>query len=379
MSKTKSFMIGVSNSFIRGRWSNPQDWIKIISELGVDFWTLSHETIYPSLLPVQKASMINNIVEISDKYSIPLMLTKTPDHLFGKTLILNDDYSYALDHIHYLEDQVNIATGLDTAATGGYIGIFNHNDITLIKNVLLKKENNVVNSPDDSNYYYSQRFQLLEQFPINLKIKFFRLIDTLKYFSNLVYNAGLEYFYFQLPYFESIINAMYPNSDNTAEKKEIINFLTDYIYFTLNILNNKLNYKNTMTTIDSVLRISLDTTTNLTEPDLYPSYYKLAPFIDSIFISQTDGNPLHKWPFTEEYNHKGLIKPDDLAEFLRNIMNKNHVSLNNNDDQINTKRKTNINQNIKIILNIEPDYSKTNQQIIDDLKYSIKMIKDIIV
>ena len=36
-------------------------------------------------------------------------------------------------------------------------------------------------------------------------------------------------------------------------------------------------------------------------------------------------------------------------------------------------------ENIKIILNIEPDYSKTNQQIIDDLKYSIKMIKDIIV
>ncbi|MEM2352504.1 MAG: xylose isomerase, partial [Thermoproteota archaeon] len=51
-----------------------------------------------------------------------------------------------------------------------------------------------------------------------------------------------------------------------------------------------------------------------------PYYWieQLAPESPSLHVQQTDGQGDRHWPFTEEYNKVGIIKPDKVIESIDN-------------------------------------------------------------
>jgi len=189
--------LSISTDIFKNKIENKEIWIKFIKEkLGCDSFELSLDFFPFFIQEPFKSCQIEEFVELCDTYEIQITHTYTGNSIRNFNLLLSPNLGLRLNSLKYFETAIDITSGLDSYATGGFIGYF---PLDAFGNKLLKSKNSV-NKLEVINKYQEI------------------IIDNLNYISNVAYNAGLDEFIIELVHFCDDLNKIFLFNKNIIEK-----------------------------------------------------------------------------------------------------------------------------------------------------------------
>lgn len=252
------------NCFAVKRWPEPEAWCKIIREsLNLRYAQFSFDLLDPRALLHVRDKMCREIAEATQKYNIHLTSAFTGLAAYSCNLLLHPDLGMRMDALKWYEEAIKIGALMGADGTGGHLGALSINDFN-----------------NDKRKKYLMDF----------------LLDVLQHLSRIAKNAGQKFLLWEpMP-----LKREPPCTIDEAKK----------LYDTVNEV--------AAVPIQFCLDLGHQCTVGVTgkDKDTYEWLRQLASYSPVIHIQQTDGQGDRHWPFTEEYNSKGIIEPEKVIQSI---------------------------------------------------------------
>lgn len=167
------------------------------------------------------------------------------------------------------------------------------------------------------------------------------LSDSLEYLAKIAYTAGMNYFLVEEP---TIIFG-----DKERQKK--LNRMLQKIFSNSKIpINSSISMNKHYSRLFQNEDLKLSSIHNLINKD--------SQEIPLIHLQQTDGTSNFSWTFTKDHNKQGIVNLKNVFEYIDDINKEGCKS--------------------KIILDVIPSFEITHEKAIEELKDSLKFIKEFI-
>ncbi|MEM1682927.1 MAG: TIM barrel protein [Ignisphaera sp.] len=253
--------LGLNLSWAVKRWPMPEEWAEIVAKLDVKYVQFSYDLLDPRSTHDAVEHMANLILDAVKKYGIVIHSTFTGLAAYSFNLLSHPDPVMRYDALDWYMKAIDFTSKISVKATGGHIAAKSVKDY---------------NDPKRRTYIDSA------------------LIDNMKALRMYAKAKGLE----------MILWEPMPVPRETP--------------WTMNETEEILVKANEGPGVSVLLNIDLGHQCTLQgmEADPYEWLKRFAPKSPAIHIQQTDGKGDRHWPFTEEYNRIGIIKPDKVVEAI---------------------------------------------------------------
>jgi len=269
-------LLGINTCFAVKRWIEPSEWIKIISnDLKLSNCQFSFDLLDPFSEEIAKSIIINEIILNLDKYGLIIHSAFTGLAIYSYNCLLHPNFGMRMNYIYWYQQAIEIASSLGCRGVGGHIGAFSMSDY-----INEDRKRYLMDSLTDSLRFLAVSakmndldYFLVEPMPLSREPPY--TIEGAKKFHEMV------------------------NSNNPGVP---ILFCLDLGHTCAVALKNKY------------------------DKDPYNWIKELAHISPEIHVQQTDGKADRHWPFTKEYNEKGIIEPTKLLDALDDS-NANEIAL----------------------------------------------------
>jgi len=262
--QNSNFRLGINTGFAVNRYSEPEEWLRIIGEdLELKYVQLTADMLNPSLGADIVSRQIKRIRKASEEYGVTVTSTFTGAFTRVNHLA-HPDADIRQYWINWFKDFVDITVDVGATAMGSHFGIFTHNDNGSPESRELRRRQNIEGWHTIGAYAKTRGLEFLSWEPMSISREQGETLDEARRLQDDV-NLGAP-----IPF-----------------------------------------------------RVCLDVDHgDLASPD--PSdtdpYAWLAAFAkDSpqVHLKQSSANKGGHWPFTAQHNAEGRIVPDQVLETLR--------------------------------------------------------------
>ncbi|MBD3230021.1 MAG: TIM barrel protein [Candidatus Lokiarchaeota archaeon] len=260
-------IFGMNTCFAVKRWVEASEWLRIISEeLGLSDCQFSLDILDPFTEEIAKSRIINDIINNAEKYNITIHSAFTGLAAYSYNLLLHPDFGMRMNFLYWYQQAIEIASSLGCRGVGGHVGAFTMND-----------------------YHNDERREYLTK----------TMVDSLSFLSSMAKMEDLDYFLVEpMP-----LSREPPYTIEGA--KEFYNLINDQIEIGVPI-----KY-----CIDLGHSCAVACKSKYSR-DPYNWLKEIAPLSPEIHLQQTDGKADCHWPFTKEYNERGIIEPTKVLSAI---------------------------------------------------------------
>ena len=259
-------LFGMNTCFAVKRWVEASEWIKIISDdLKLSNCQFSLDILDPFTEEIAKSMLINDIILNAEKNNLNIHSAFTGLAAYSYNLLLHPDFGMRMNFLYWYQQAIEIASSLGCRGVGGHIGAFTMKDYRD-----KKRKEYLLNS----------------------------LKDSLGFLTTMAKLNDLDYF---------LIEPMPVSREPPYEIEEAKKFYE--------FVNNE----NQGVPIYYCLDLGHSCAVECTDPysrDPYNWLKELAQFSPEIHLQQTDGKADNHWPFTKEFNEKGIIEPTKVISAI---------------------------------------------------------------
>ena len=254
-------VLGLNLSWAVKRWPMPDEWAEISAKLDVRYIQFSFDLLDPRAPSYVVDHMVGLLTDAVKRYGISIHSTFTGLAAYSFNLLTHPDPLMRLDAIDWYLHAIDFTSKIGVKATGGHIAAKSVRD-----------------------YSDPQRRSYLDAV----------LTDSIKVLRRYAQSKGLEMILWEpMPVPREPPWTMDETRDMLLKANEGLGALVK--------LNMDVGHQCTLKGI---------------EADPYEWLRRFASESPSIHIQQTDGKGDRHWPFTEEYNKIGIIKPEKLIEAI---------------------------------------------------------------
>ena len=293
--------LGIDLSFARKRWPSPGQWAEIVqNQLGLKYIEFCSDLLDPLLISEPTRSRLaQEIKEEVNKHNLFLHNYYTGMVPHCLNLFSHPDMGVRRDGVRWCEEAAYLSARMGAAGLGGHFDHIAYNDWT-----------------DHKRYQF-----FLEN-----------IIQSMQYLSQVAKGYGLSFLLWEQMYTP---NEIPYTIEQTREFYERVNEKAIIpIYITLDVghvcCQGYAHQKE--------------------DRDPYRWLRKYAPISPVIHIQQTDNNASHHWPFTPEYNARGIIQAEKVLEAIEASGSRENY----------------------LMLEIFHSLAANEQKLIDDLKASVE-------
>ena len=256
--------LGVNACFAVGRYPEPEEWLGIIGEkLDVRYCQFFSDLIDPRIEETTKKRMCDRVREACRKYKVKIHSNFTGTAPHWCHTMLHPDEDMREDAFRWWESYFRLTPMLGTNSVGSLLGTFSQKD---------------VDSPERRKFLIDE------------------VIERWHRLSGIAGEIGLDY-----TMFEPMSIKREPPS-TIAETEELYERLNDGASLPVKLCLD----------IGHGARCS----GSREDTDPYAWVERFAARSPVIHIQQTDGITSKHWPFTPEYNKRGIIKPEKVLEAI---------------------------------------------------------------
>jgi len=258
--------LGVNNCWAVKRFVEPREWVEITAtRLEVDLVQFSYDLLDPRSRREVVKEVVEETLDAARDYGVKIHSTFTGLAAYSFNLLMHPNPGMRADALDWYEQAVRVAGMFKAEATGGHVAAMSWRDHR---------------DPERRKY-------LLDC-----------LIEALKYLSGLGKKHGLK-----MLLWEPMPVAREPPA-TLEEAKKLIKRVNEGASIPVKYCIDLGHACNPWTDKKEDL-------------DPYAWLRSLGAESPCIHVQQTDGLMDRHWPFTEEYNSKGIIKPDKVLEALK--------------------------------------------------------------
>ncbi|MBC7189578.1 sugar phosphate isomerase/epimerase [Candidatus Aerophobetes bacterium] len=259
-----SIKLGMMTCFAVKRWPEPEVWCKIVGEeLGLRYAQFSFDLLDPRTIPSVRDKICEDIKNQTEKFNIQLTSAFTGLASYSFSLLLHPDIGMRMDAIRWYEEAIVASSRMGALGCGGHVGALSMKDIA-----------------DEKKKKYLMEF----------------LVEALQYLSFVAKQNGQKFLLWEpMP-----LRREPPCTiDEAKALYELVN-------------------KNAAVPVQFCLDLGHQCAhgTSGKDRDTYEWLCQFAPYSPVIHIQQTDGKGDRHWPFTKEYNAKGIINPEKVVEAI---------------------------------------------------------------
>ncbi|MDK6028605.1 TIM barrel protein [Ignisphaera sp. 4213-co] len=294
-------VLGLNLSWAVKRWPMPDEWSEIVAKNDVKYVQFSFDLFDPRSTQAAVEHMAGLIRDAIKRYGIVIHSTFTGLAAYSYNLLAHPDPIIRMDAVDWYTKAIDFTSKIDVKATGGHIGAKSVRD-----------------------YKDASRRTFMDLV----------LFDTVKALRKYAQSKGLEMILWEpLPV---------PRETpwNMAETEEVLRKANEGAGVAV-----KLN-----------IDVGHQCTLQGVEASPYEWLKRFAPQSPAVHIQQTDGKADRHWPFTEEYNKIGIIKPDKLIEAI---------------EQSGAKE-------VYLFLEYIPPFEAPDDEVLQNLEISVKYLKQFI-
>jgi sugar phosphate isomerase/epimerase len=254
-------VLGLNLSWAVKRWPMPEDWAEIVAKLDVKYVQFSFDLLDPRSTPVAVEHMASLIVDALKRYGVVIHSTFTGLGAYSFNLLSHPDPVMRFDALDWYMKAVDFTARIGVKATGGHIAAKSVKD-------------------------YSD--------PVRKAIVDNALLENVRTLRRYAQTKGLE----------MILWEPMPVPRETP--------------WTMKETEEILEKANQGPGVAVLLNIDLGHQCTLQGIEANPFEWlrRFAPKSPAIHIQQTDGKGDRHWPFTEQYNKVGIIKPEKIIEAI---------------------------------------------------------------
>jgi len=263
--KMAKIKLGINNCFAVKRWPEPEEWCKIIGkELGLRYVQFSFDLLDPGVSQPLRRKMTEEIKKAVKKYGLEIHTTFAGLASYSFNKLLHPDIGVRHDALRWCEEAILMTAEMGAHGTGGPLGALSMRDFDLAS----RKKNLVA-----------------------------QLIEMLQHLTQLAALEGQEFFLWE----------------PTPVAREICHTIEETRGFYKEV------NKGTAVPVKFCLDVGHQCATDTTEKDRDPYVWleELAPISPVVHIQQTDGKLDSHWPFTKEFNKKGIIEPKRIIQSIQ--------------------------------------------------------------
>ncbi len=283
--------LGIDLSFVRKRWTEPEDWAKLVKDLGVKYVEFCSDLLDPLLVPEPDRSEIaRQTKEEFEKEGITIVVYYTGVITHCLNLLSHPRPEVRKEGIRWCEEALRLATKIGAWGIGGHFDTIPFKDW---------------------------------KDPERKKAAVENLIHSFQSLSRMAKEEGHKFILWEQMYTPSEVPYTLAEADEIYERVNKGASLP--VYLTIDVGHTCCqNYPHR-------------------EEDRNPYNWleKFASLSPVIHLQQTDEKGTHHWPFTEECNKKGVIEGEKvLAAIEKSGSKENYLileifhSLANNEKQI---------------------------------------------
>ncbi len=295
--------LGINNCFAVKRWPESEEWCRIIrEEFDLTYVQFTFDLIDPFLNKPARPKISQDIARAAKKYGLTLTTTFAGLSFYSFNQLLHPDVRVREQALSFCEEAVVMTGELGVKATGGPLGSLSLKD-----------------------FNSSQRKEYLTD----------HLIESLQYLADLASSLGQEYLLWEPT----------PLSRELTETIE----KAHRFYERVN--------KGAKIPILFCLDVGHQCKKGTSDKDRDP-YTWLKEFASAspvVHIQQTDGMLDRHWPFTSEYNRRGIIEPQKVVQAI----NKSAAS------------------EVVLILEVLHAFEEDEDKVLSDIKDSINYWKQV--
>ncbi|WP_276354549.1 sugar phosphate isomerase/epimerase family protein [Cohnella caldifontis] len=260
--------LGVSTGFAIKRWADPGDWVRIVKEeLGLDTVQFSLDQFDPRSRPDNSAAYAYRVRNACAKFGVVLHSTFTGLSIYSHNLLMHPLWEGRRDGVDWFEKAFALTEALGASGTGGPYG-----------------------GMDIASYQAVERREAIER----------SAEECMAYLLSQAPRYGIDTFYWE----QTPIRREGPvGIEDTLRHLERMNALRDPQGAAFALC------------LDVGHAIAPDAEGEDRDP--YRWLEKLAPYAPIIHLQQTDGRYDRHWPFTPEFNDKGIIDGVRVLEAIR--------------------------------------------------------------
>jgi len=297
--------LGINNCWAVKRYVSPREWIEITaSELELNVVQFSFDLLDPRTKPAARDSMIWEILDSAREYGVVIHSAFTGLAAYSFNLLMHPDPGIRADALDWYESAIEVASRLNVEGVGGHVAAMTWKD-----------------------YKDEERRKYL------IKV----LIENLKYLSKVAKAKNVK-----MLLWEPMPVAREPPA-TIDEAKELLKLANEDSYVPIKLCIDVGHACNPWASDKKDL-------------DPYEWLRELGSESPCIHVQQTDGKADRHWPFTEEYNKIGIIRPEKLIEALEGSGSKENY----------------------LFLEIIHPFEYREDKVIEDLKASVKYWKEFI-
>ncbi|MGQ9514759.1 MAG: sugar phosphate isomerase/epimerase family protein [Thermoproteota archaeon] len=256
--------LGINNCFAVKRWPEPEVWSSIAaSDLELGIVQFSYDLLDPMSREPLLYLLAHETNEACRSNGVTIDTTFTGLIGYSLNLLTHPNLGMRIESLRWYEQAVLAASKFNARGTGGHVASMSVEDFG-----------------DDGRRSYLESF----------------LIESLQYLSSLAFREGQKFFLWEpMP-----LSREQPCT--IAGAKE---------------LHTKAN-RSSKLPIKFCIDVGHQCAWNVKDKDLDPYAWlrELAPESPVIHIQQTDGKGDRHWPFTDEYNRKGIIDAKKLLDAI---------------------------------------------------------------
>ena len=297
------FTLAINNCFAVKRWPEPEDWSRIVvKDLGLNIVQFSYDLLDPRTKEPALSVMIGKINRATRKFGIKIHSTFTGLAAYSYNLLGHPDPLMRADAFDWYVHAIGVASSLNAMATGGHIAALSWSDY--LNN---EKRNKMMNI----------------------------IVENIVKLSIIAKNKGLKMLLWEpMPVVREpphTINEAKMLLERANEDSEVpIRLCID--------LGHACAWK-------------VDRKEDL---DPYAWLKELGAYSPVVHVQQTDGKADRHWPFTKEYNERGIIKPEKVLEAL----------------------EASGAEEVILVLEIIHPFEENEEKVLNDLKESVEYWKD---
>ena len=256
--------LGINNCFAVKRWPESEEWCRITrEELDLTYVQFTFDLVDPFVSKSARPKISQDIAKITKEFGLTIYTTFTGLSFYSFNQLLHPDMRIREQALQFCEEAVLMTGELGVKATGGPLG-----------SLSLKDFNN------------SQRREYLTNY----------LVESLQYLAEYASSLGQEYLLWEPT----------PLSRELTETRE----KAHKFYEQAN--------KGAKIPILFCLDVGHQCVRGASEKDKDPYIWlkEFAHISPVIHIQQTDGVLDRHWPFTPEYNKRGIIEPQKVIQAI---------------------------------------------------------------
>lgn len=257
--------LGINNCFAVKRWPEPFEWTRIISEeLELKLVQFSYDLLDPRTPEPILSLMVEEIKGNIEEYGLELHSTFTGLVAYSLNLLGHPNPLMRADAFNWYSHAIRVARDLAASATGGHMASLSYRDWINVE----------------------RRERMVKC-----------IIDSIADLSHLARRYGLK-----MLLWEPMPLPREP-PHTIDEAKSLLREVEKKARIPVRLC------------IDLGHACSWDIKEGR-DRDLYAWLEELAQLSPAIHVQQTDGKADRHWPFTKEYNERGIVKPDKVLEAI---------------------------------------------------------------